>query len=296
MALPLLDTSRLGIVVLRVTDMARALTVWRDLVGLQVLSAVDDETVLGVGRHAMIVLQGGASPAADRPVTGLFHVAVHVQTRADLARVLLRLRSKGYRHSAQDHLLSEALYFSDPDGNGIEIAFDTPDRAHIDLAEDIPTGNTTGGFRHSLLEPLDLDTLAAELPSGTDLSVTLPIGSHIGHIHFRTTDRDTVFAFYTQVIGLRPNINSAKFKFCDVGTSMRNHMIAFNHWAGLEMATAATDAPGVVRFGIIVPDLAAFAAIKDRLDSAGIANFSNHTNMFCEDPDGNHIEISAHAN
>ena len=288
------DAIHLGAVHLRVTDVARALPVWRDLIGLSVLSQNGDVTVLGLANRPMIILQGGATAPAPDHVIGLFHVAIHVPTRADLARVLARLRVAGLPHSGQDHLLSIALYCADPDGNGIEIALDTPDRGHIDLNPEDPHGVALDGTRHSLLEPLDLDALMADLPDAP-VSAALPDASIIGHIHFRTNQRDTVHAFYSDIIGLLPHVNSAKFKFCDTGTALRRHMVAFNTWGGEALPAAGPAAPGVVQYTLTLPDAAALTTVSARLHRAKAPVTASDHGLTCHDPDGNCIVLTVAA-
>jgi catechol 2,3-dioxygenase len=285
------QTTHLGAVQLRVGDVEQALPVWRDLIGLQVLSRTAQSATLGLADRNMIILHGGADPAAPDKVIGLFHVAIHVPTRADLACVLARLRAAGHRHSGQDHLLSIALYFADPDGNGIEIALDTPDRGTLDRNPEGPHGIANDGTRHSMLEPLDLDALLADHP-GARPDQPLPGTSIIGHIHFRTNQRDAAHRFYSEVIGLLPGINSAAFKFCDTGTALRRHMVAFNTWGGENLPQAASNAPGVTRFTLILPDAAALDAVRARLDRAGVDVHSAAGGLTCQDPDGNRILLA----
>ncbi|WP_292127272.1 VOC family protein [Mesorhizobium sp.] len=122
------QATRLGPVHLRVTDIPAALIVWRDTLGLAVLGEDAATAELGAGGRKLIVLHAGAQIALPQKSRDLFHVAIHVTSRRDLAHTAARLKASGLRYSAQDHLVSESLYVSDPSGNGIEICFDTPER------------------------------------------------------------------------------------------------------------------------------------------------------------------------
>src|SRR5207302_4963013 len=109
-----------GPVHLTVTDAGRALSVWRDMVGLTVQSRSPQEVVLGAGKAALIVLH----PDAKRPVvantSGLYHVAIHVPSRHDLAVVIARLFQNRFRNAPPAHLVPEPTYLSCLDGHGIE--------------------------------------------------------------------------------------------------------------------------------------------------------------------------------
>ena len=287
------DATRLGAVHLSVGDIEASLTVWRDLIGLAVLSQDAGQCRLGAGNRALIVLHEGAMSPAPAIALGLFHVAVHVTSRKELARVASRLQNSGRRYSGQDHLFSESLYVSDADGNGIEIAFDTPDRGRLDIIDGNPSAISNDGRPHSMLEPLDIAELLAEIAEGEKVPALLSDTAFIGHIHFRTKARDQAFAFYTDVVGLVPNINSPSFRFCDMGTQARRHMVAFNTWGGDEVGPLPDGAAGVEYFEIEVPSAAILEKVKVRLDDAGVAvSRMPAGNLAFADPEGNRIRMA----
>ena len=154
------DETHLGPVTLKVGDAEAALEVWRDIVGLSIIDRQGSLVRLGVGGRVLIILSPGAGPAAATPVVGLFHVALHVTSRAALGGVLARMRTSGVRHSGQDHTISDSLYMSDPDGNGIEFAHDTPGRGHVEVVEGKPRAIRNDDRVLSLVEPLDLDAVS----------------------------------------------------------------------------------------------------------------------------------------
>lgn len=209
----LADTTRLGPVHLRVVDIPAALPVWRDVVGLSTLTRDGGIAELGVDGKTLIVLHAGATNVLPSKSRDLFHVAIHVTTREELARVAARLRASGLRHSAQDHLISESLYVSDPFGNGIVICFDTPER--FASREAMAGGGVSlvakDGTRHSGLEPLDIDRLLQELDPADRIKVPLAADTFIGHIHMRARSPETLMVFYLSVLGFRPHIQSATF-------------------------------------------------------------------------------------
>src|SRR6266516_3668593 len=118
----------IGAVHLVVRDLERSLEFYRRAIGFQLDRRDDSVAVLGAGDGSLLVLRGDPSaPERPRRTTGLFHFAILVPSRAELARTLLRLGAQGRRLSgASDHLVSEALYLDDPDGIGIEIYRDRP--------------------------------------------------------------------------------------------------------------------------------------------------------------------------
>jgi catechol 2,3-dioxygenase len=117
---------KIGHVHLKVADLERSLGFWRDVLGLQVMQRMPQAVFLSAdGYHHHIAIntwdsRGGQPPAPG--TTGLFHMALLYPSRAALGTVLKRLIDAGITlEGASDHGVSEALYLSDPDGNGVEL-------------------------------------------------------------------------------------------------------------------------------------------------------------------------------
>ena len=123
---------RIGHVHLKVADIERSLGFWRDIIGLQVMQRMPQAVFLSVdGYHHHIAINtwdSAGGPPPPRGSTGLFHVALVYPSRAALSTALARLLAAGVRlEGASDHGVSEALYLSDPDGNGVELYRDRPE-------------------------------------------------------------------------------------------------------------------------------------------------------------------------
>lgn len=290
------DDTNLGPVTLKVTDAEAALAVWRDIAGLSVIEQRNQLIRLGAGGRVLIELSPGAGPASPGPVVGLFHVALHVTSRAALGGVLARIQAAGHPHSGQDHTVSDSLYISDRDGNGIEFAHDTPNRGHVEMTNGGARAIRSDGRVVTLIEPLDLDDLARDTPEQHPARKALPDDSFVGHIHFRSNHRDRVFDFYVNTLGLRPNGNAPAFRFCDVGTERRGHMIAFNSWAGEDLPRSPPGCPGVERFTIRVSNAGALHVIRERLRAAGHQIEMTADGLLTEDPDGNVAVLTSMTN
>ena len=103
-------TTTLGPVRIGVTDKERALSIWRDVVGLEVIDETPDALRLGAGGKVLIVLELGAKGPVVPNTIGLYHVAIHVPKRSDLAQFAVRALQRRVRISPTDHLVSEAIY------------------------------------------------------------------------------------------------------------------------------------------------------------------------------------------
>ncbi|MEP9390598.1 VOC family protein [Mesorhizobium sp. KR9-304] len=289
----LANATRLGPVHLRVVDIPAALPVWFDVVGLSIQASDGGVAELGVESKTLIVLHAGATTVLPSKSRDLFHVAIHVTTRKELARVAARLRASGLRHSAQDHLISESLYVSDPSGNGIENCFDTPERfaSRGETASGGVLLLAKDGTRHSGLETLDIDRLLHELDPADRAKVPLAADTFIGHIHMRARSPETLMAFYLGALGFRPHIQSATFGLFDCGTEQRPHMVAFNIWARDELKEPPLGAAGLEHFTVVLPTREDLAAVARRLGDAHVSSQQSDGALDLSDPEGNRLRM-----
>jgi catechol 2,3-dioxygenase len=284
-------TTRLGPVHIAVTDAERALSVWRDLVGLTVLGRDAEEISLGAGDRTLIVLHPGAKRAVVANTAGLYHVAIHVPTRKDLATAVARLFAKRFRNSPTDHLVTETTYLWDLDGNGIELTFETPERGKLVSDGDQFYGIDTAGRRHSGREAVDLDSLLGELKENEPLDVPLPAGTRIGHVHVHVADLDAAMRFYGEVIGFRPLMLNRRFRMGDVTLDYPPHIVAFNTWAGEGARQPPPDSAGLRWFTIELPDAGTLAGVKERLARAAAPTSVVDGGIETTDPSGNRVRL-----
>ncbi len=287
-------TTQLGPVRLRVTDRTKALAIWRDVVGLEVIAEDGPVMLLGAGGQVLIELENGASsPVVPRSI-GLYHVAIHVPTRRDLAQMAVRALQRNVRISPTDHLVSEAIYLWDFDGNGIEITFETPWRGSLgdpDKGESYAV--TSDGQTHSGREPIDLEGLLAELGEQPVLEASMPAGTRIGHIHLHVTDLGRAMDFYRDVVGFGGFLLIHSFGMGDVGLDYMPHTVAFNIWSGPQARVAPTSTAGLSWFTIRMPDAASLEALAGRLRAAGAEVATVDGRMETTDPFGNRIRLVA---
>jgi len=284
-------STRLGEVHLSVTDADKALAVWRDVVGLPLIARSGDELRLGPGGRTLIVLHADATGPVVHHTTGLYHVAIHVPTRRDLAHFVARAAEAGLRIAPTDHLVTEAVYAWDADGNGIEMTFETPWRGTLGNPDEGAYGTTTDGRPHSGREPIDLDDLMAETAGDKAIETELPAGTRIGHVHVHVTDLDASMRFYRDRIGFAGLFILRQWGMGDAGLGYPPHAIAFNIWAGAGARPAPQGAAGLKYFTLEVPDLAARNAIEERLRAAGSLVEHIGDTLETADPSQNRLRI-----
>lgn len=288
--LPLSTT--LGPVHLAVTDRSKALAIWQDVVGLELIGETGNELALGAGGKVLIVLETGATrPSVPRTI-GLYHVAVHVPSRSDLAQMAVRALQRNVRISPTDHLVSEAIYLWDLDGNGIEITFETPWRGTLgDPDKGHSYAVTTEGKPHSGRDPIDMDDLLGELGEHPVLQARMPAGTRIGHVHVHVNDLGLAMDFYRDVIGFAGFLLIHSFGMGDVGLDYMPHTVAFNVWSGPNAGLPPAGAAGLRWFTIVVPDAAALDGVKARLDGAKAPVIAIAGGVETQDPSGNRIKV-----
>ena len=260
---PLPPDTRLGHVRLRVRDLDNALDFYQLILGLRVIERDGDVASLSASGAppALLVLEGRPD-ALPRPYrsTGLYHFAILLPDRRALAQALLRLaRRRWPLQGASDHLVSEALYLADPEGNGIELYADRP-RSAWQIRPDGEIAMAT--------EPLDVDALLREAGPAYDDDATMHPGAVIGHVHLNVSDLGAAESFYRGVLGFDVTTRSYPGALF-LAAGGYHHHIGTNIWAGRGAPRPPEGAAGLVHFEVIVPQEAAREAVLARARDAG---------------------------
>jgi catechol 2,3-dioxygenase len=279
-----------------VTDREKALAIWRDVVGLELISEDGNELRLGAGGKVLIVLETGVVRPVVQRTTGLYHVAIHVPKRTDMAQFAVRALQRGVRIAPTDHLVSEAIYLWDLDGNGIEITFETPWRGTLGDPESGSYATTSEGKPHSGREPIDMDDLLGELSEAPTLEARMPAGTRIGHVHVHVNDLRRSMDFYRDGLGFGGLFIIQSFGMGDVGLDYTPHTIAFNIWAGPNATQAPAGSAGLRWFTIVVPDATTLDDVRVRLSAKGYAFDEIEGGIEARDPSGNLVKIVAGPN
>jgi catechol 2,3-dioxygenase len=266
-----------GAVRLNVADVERVRRFYEEAIGLRDAEGDGDLHRLGtdVGPLLELVDAPGA-PARPPGTTGLFHLAILVPSRADLAGALHRLaRAGGSLTGASDHLVSEALYLNDPEGNGIEVYRDRP-RAEWSYRD--------GQVQMSTL-PLDLDDLAREL-HGSDPGSHAAPATRIGHVHLNVSDLDAAEAFYHGLLGLDVTVRAYPGALF-LSSGGYHHHVGVNTWAGEGAPAPPPGALGLSRFELVVDGPDDLERFQRRLSEAGTEASRDGGGIQTRDPSGN---------
>lgn len=263
---------RIGRVQLRVRDLDAAAAFYASALGLVRLGSSSGRLTLGTGTVPLLELLGdpGLAPN-DRRQAGLFHTAFLMPSRADLARWLAHAAATRVPlQGASDHLVSEAIYLADPEGNGIEVYADRPvSRWHGPAGEiRMPT------------EPLDVQALL-KAGEGTQWA-GFPQGGTIGHVHLQVGDTAEADRFYSDVLGLDIAARYTGASF--YGSGGYHHQLAGNVWNSPRAGRRPEGRAGLKAVEIILRDPADLSAIAARAESAGIAIGRDDEGLTLHDP------------
>lgn len=279
----LADDTAMGAVTLLVGDLDAMTAYYRDAVTLRVLAADGDRVVLGRGTTAVMVLQ--YSPelrhAAPRSA-GLFHTAILFESREALAAAVYSVASHapGTFTGSSDHLVSQAFYFDDPEGNGVELYWDR-DR-------------TEWSWTHGRIEmdTLFLDPNLFLQQNLTEEAIAEPVigGASVGHVHLSVGDVASAREFYVERLGFATTAElggSALF----VSAGGYHHHMAMNTWRSAG-AGRRSPALGLGRVDIVLPSNDELGSVAERMSHHGIQVRDDGQSVAFEDPWANAIRLT----
>jgi len=273
-------STHIGTVRLQVADLERSIAYYTTLIGLRVLSSDDGTAVLGPhGDDTSLVAlreKRGVARAPLRGAFGLFHFAILMPDRAALGRFAEHLTGRAVRVGMADHLVSEALYLTDPDGLGIEVYADRPRERW----------QYVGGELAMTTEPLDI---ASVIRSGRGEPWRgAPAGTTIGHMHLHVGDLDRASAFYHSALGLDRMVWSYPGAlFMSAGGY--HHHLGTNTWSP---GPSANDSQArLLEWELVVPAASDASVAARNLRAAGFDANETDSGWTVDDPWGTRLRI-----
>ncbi len=279
------DATRLGPVRLQIADLARSVRYYEAVLGLRVLRADASHAELGAhgDDEAIVELRErvGARPASLHGQLGLYHFAILLPDRASLGRFARHLAERGARAGAADHLVSEALYLTDPDGLGIEVYADRPRRGWRRIGRELMIGTA----------PLDVAALMRL--AGEEGWTGMPAGTTIGHVHLQVSDVAIGSAFYSGALGfdrMTWRYPGALF----FGAGGYHHHLGTNSWAGAGARAPADGDARLLEWTVEAPATGDVESVAASLRDAGYtAEEQADGSVVTRDPWGTPLRLRA---
>ena len=279
----------IGHVELRITDLEISLTFYQKLLGLRLIQAEDDKAFLSAsGSFPAQIILSLLPNAIEKPyrTTGLYHIAIRVPNRRELALILKRLLDHNISLlGLSDHNVSEAIYLSDPDDNGIEIYCDRP--ASLWSYNDSEINMNT---KH--LSPKDL---FKELDNNSLWNGISP-ETVIGHIHLQVADLELSERFYHDIIGLKVTQRQYPGSLFFANENYHHH-VACNIWSSKNASPPPAGTVGLEEFSIILKNQEALKAVIIKAKAGGFItlddiNIENITSIRIKDPSNTNILLT----
>lgn len=275
--------TRLGHVQLTVADLDREVAFYQEVLGLTLPRREEHQAALGVGGVELLRLIERPGARRIPRTTGLYHFALLAPTREVLAQWLRRIvETRMPVEGMVDHWTHEAIYLPDPEGNGIELAWDRPRDQWPSFGEMLRRGNG----------PLDYRSLLQEIADDGQPWTGDPAGTTIGHVHLHVANLEDADAFYHGLLGfdvMGKVPGSMEF----VAAGGYHHHIGFNLWAGAGAPPPPPGSQGLDHFTVQLPDDTELSRLVERLQAAGAAVQATPDGFLVHDPAHNGVLLRA---
>ncbi|GAA0301964.1 catechol 2,3-dioxygenase [Gracilibacillus halotolerans] len=273
-------TTFVGHVKINVQDLQRSIQFYKEIIGFEILEQTSTTAKLTTdGKTSILSLEQpeNAKPKQGR-TSGLYHFAILLPTKTDLANIVVHLVENGIRLGSSDHLVSEALYLNDPDGNGIEI--------YIDRAPSEWTWNEEEVVM--TVDPLNFEAL---LQHRGDAWKGLPKETVMGHIHLHVAELKETEKFYVDGLGMDV-VSRYSGQALFLSSNKYHHHIAVNVWNGVGAPQPEKNSAGLQSYTLVYANEEAIKEVVSNLNNLGATVTEESGVYVTHDPSGNRIELT----
>lgn len=265
---------------LKVSDLEKSKRFYTEVLGLKIKEQTSDSVSFTTNGQDVLLTITQPKNINKKQVqrTGLYHFALLLPKRADLAQVVRHFINLGVRFGGGDHLVSEAIYLNDPDGNGIEIYVD----------RDASVWQWSDGEVAMTTDPVDFDDLLKE--SVEPIWNGLPKGTVMGHIHLQVNDLEKNKQFYVDGLGFDV-VSRYGREALFLSDSNYHHHIALNTWSGTQIKNAEKIETGIESYAIVFPSEEKRQEIVASLRELGIQVMEEENEVTVFDPSDIKIKL-----
>lgn len=268
---------------LQIADLEEALAFYETLLGFHLIKREGGSAELSASgsapAHIILTELRSARPKPARS-TGLYHIAIRLPSRKELARLFRRLVEQRYPFGGfADHGVSEALYLADPFGLGLELYRDRPQNEWPQL----------NGKLRMYTEQLDVDGLLADAGEMDEWTGIHP-DTDIGHVHLHVSDLAKAEEFYSKQVGfevMERGYPGALF----VSAGGYHHHLGLNVWAGRGAPPPPSDAVGLLALSITIPDNAVWQSLVEAFEGTDAFVKKTEAHLILHDQDGMLVEL-----
>lgn len=274
-----------GEVALRVKDLRQMTDYYKSMLGLEILHNGTDLVTLGAGGAPLLhfLSRPDATPEASGQA-GLYHTAFLMPSREDLARWLVHVaRSQVPLTGFADHSVSEAVYLTDPEGNGVEVYSDRPEESWLWAGDRVSMGT----------KELDIDDIfiKTRTPTDRDLYTDAPANLRIGHIHLKVGALTTARDFYATGLGLDVVAGDDQRGATFLSSGRYHHHIGANIWESQDAGPRQEAMTGLDWFSLTATDAAIVERRRAELEAKGFAVSTIDGGFEANDPWGTRVRL-----
>ena len=284
--------TRQGHVSLTVADLDRQIDFYRQVIGLGLHWREGVEAGLGAGQKDLLRLTEDRGAKRFRGTTGLYHFAILLPSRRELARAIARLFDLRYPNYPTDHIMTKTTYLDDPEGQNIELYADTPEEGAMGFVNGAFLARRADGTPSDGREPLDVEALFRELKSDDRLDEPMPQGTSLGHVHLYVADLGAAMRFYHDLLGFDDMGIAPTFRMGMVSAGGYHHHIGFNTWLGEGAPPPPANSLGMRHFTFVLPDKNELEHVLERVRRAGIAVQQTGDGFLMRDPSQNALILT----
>lgn len=285
--------THIGRVSLTVADLEQEIEFYEKVIGLQVRHEDENSASLKAGEHELVRLTQVPGAVRRRGTTGLYHFAILLPDRRELARVIGRLFAMRYRNYPTDHIMTKTTYLDDPEGNGIELYAESPEDGTWSLANGEYVTRRADGSLSDGREALDVEALLKHLHEDDRLYAPMPPETRIGHVHLHVRNIEEAVSFYHGVLGFDVMGVAKEFRMGFVSAGGYHHHIGLNTWQGEGAPPPAPNSLGLRYFSVALPDEAELQRVLQRVREAGAPVEQTEAGPLVRDPSKNGVLLTA---
>lgn len=244
------EIASFGAIHLNNTSIEKAIPFWTKVIGMKLRRQSESLAEFGTNNKTLVVVHQTATSSFREGYSGLYHFAIHLSNKEELAKAIYRLQQNKYSFSPIDHTMTQSLYLTDYDYVMVELALETPERFKRVITERGLFMEDTDGTIRGASAPLDTDEILKSLRE-KDLSKFIGDDSKIGHIHFYAQNVALENEFYRN-LGFKQFNFFPQYKYADLGAGgIYQHRVAMNSWHGINKPVAPEGNAGLRHYNIV---------------------------------------------
>jgi catechol 2,3-dioxygenase len=285
--------TRPGFVHLTVAHLDRQIEFYTKVIGLKLISRDGATARLGSAEAELLRLTEVPAARRYRGTTGIYHFAILLPNRRELARAIGRLFALRYPNYPTDHIMTKTTYLDDPEGNNIELYTESPEDGAMVYVNGSAETRRADGTLSDGREPLDVEALLRQLHPDDRLDQPMPPETRIGHFHLYVANLDQSVHFYHDLLGFDNMGVAPAFRMAMVSAGRYHHHIGLNTWVGEGAPPAPPGALGLRYITFLLPDETELARVVERIQQAGLPTEQTEAGPLVRDPSQNGVVLAA---